>query len=121
MVKGGLGYFGEEETKSPLVTFPAEKIFDWIAEDPESRAAMMAHAAPGTLDDDKGGALTRHLLDNYSMIEGVPSGISATFHSGGWTGPMSSYLRKKQRALRVWLNRGYKPGVVAWIEYEMVV
>ncbi len=120
-MKGRLGFFGEKETQAPLVAFPAEEVFKWIAEDPESRASMMAHAVPGSLEDEKGGAVTRHLLEKYSDINGVLSGISATFHSGGWTGPMSQHLRKKRSLLRTWLGRGYEPNVVAWIEHEIGV
>lgn len=118
-LKGGLGFFGEKETQAPLVAFPAEEIFKWIAENPETRASMMAHAVPGSLEDEKGGAVTRHLLDKYSDIDGVLSGISATFHSGGWTGPMSQYLRKKRTLLRNWLSKGYGSKVVGWIEHEI--
>lgn len=120
-MKGGLGFFGEKETQAPLVAFPAEEIFKWIAENPETRASMMAHAVPGSLEDEKGGAVTRHLLEKYSDIDGVLSGISATFHSGGWTGPRSQYLRKKRTLLRNWLSKGYESKVVHWIEHEIGV
>ncbi len=120
-MKGGLGFFGEKETLSPLAVFPSEKIFKWIAENPETRAPMMAHAVPGSLEDENGGAVTRHLLEKYSDIDGVNSGISATFHSGGWTGPMSQYLRKKRTLLRNWLSKGYESQVVNWIKHEIGV
>ncbi len=118
-LKGGLGFFGEKETASPLIAFPAEKIFAWIEEDPEFRAPMMAHAVPGNLEDERGGAITRHLLENYSNLDGVLVGISATFHSGGWMGPASQYQRRKRTLLRDWLSRGFEPGVIAWIEHEI--
>lgn len=118
-MKGGLGFFGEKETLSPLVALPAEKIFSWIAEDPENRASMMAHCVPGNLEDERGGAVTRHLLAHYANLDGVVSGISATFHTGGWTGPRSNHMRSKRTLLRDWLSRGFEPGVVSWIENEI--
>ncbi|MDY6852877.1 MAG: hypothetical protein SV487_12485, partial [Thermodesulfobacteriota bacterium] len=51
----------------------------------------------------------------------VLSGISATFHSGGWRGARSHYLRKKRTLLRNWLSKGYEPKVVSWIEHEIGV
>lgn len=120
-LKGRLVFFGEKETQPPLVAFSAEKIFKWIAEDTETRASMMAHAVSGNLDDEKGGAITRHLLEKYSDIDGVLSGISPAFHSGGWVGPRSVYLRKKRTLLRNWLSKGYGAKVVAWIEHEIGV
>ena len=82
---------------------------------------MMAHAVPGSLEDKKGGAVTRYLLENFSDTDGVISGISATFHSGGWIGPESQYLRKKRTSLRNWLSKGYGAKVVDWIEHEIGV
>ncbi|MFH1019332.1 MAG: hypothetical protein V1782_01790 [Pseudomonadota bacterium] len=120
-LKGGLGFFGEKETASPLVVFPAVTIFRWIAAAPENRASMMAHAVPGNLEDKYGGAITRHLLENYSTFDGVLSGIGATFHSGGWTGPRSIHLRSKRTLLRDWLSRGFGPEVVDWIEHEITL
>ena len=120
-MKGGIGFFGEKEAQPPLVAFPMEEIFKWIAENPETRASMIAHAVPGSLEDEKGGAVTRYLIEEYSDIDGVLSGISATFHSGGWSGPMSQYLRKKRTLLRNWLSKGYGSKVVDWIEHEIGV
>ena len=80
----------------------------------------MAHAAPRALTDEKGGQLTRELLTRYPAIDGVKGGISATFHSGGWTGPTSVYLKKKRESFRTWLGAGYSFEVMQWIEEEVV-
>lgn len=67
-----------------------------IDEDPENRAAMIAHCTPRSLEEDQGGALTRALLEKYARYDGVENGISARFHSGGWSGPESQHLRRKR-------------------------
>ncbi|MEI7950964.1 MAG: hypothetical protein WCI66_12105, partial [Gammaproteobacteria bacterium] len=49
----------------------------------------------------------------------VKSGISSTFHSGGWSGPTSAHLRREREKLRKWLSHGYEIEVVQRIESEI--
>jgi hypothetical protein len=118
-LKGGLSSFNEGDARGAIVDLPVERILEWVAEDSEARAALMAHAAPRTFEDQNGGRLTRQLLCNYGRIDGVQSGISATFHSGGWTGPTSAYLKRKRDKFRGWLAAGFETEVVQWIESEL--
>lgn len=118
-LKGGLGGFHESDTVPPIAEFPLQTVLDWIAQDPEGRASMIAHCAPRSLDDEYGGTLTRALLVNYRDLDGVTGGISANFHSGGWSGPESQYLRKKRDRFRVWLGKGFDQNVVSWVEHEI--
>lgn len=98
---------------------PVLEIFEWIEEDLEPRAVMMARATPGTLDDEQGGRLTRELLYRYGQLDGVQNGISANFHSGGWTGPTSAYLKRKRERFRRWLAAGFEIEITHWIEVEI--
>lgn len=118
-LKGGQTSFDEKEAKGAIADIQISEIIDWIEQDVESRAPLMAHAAPGTLADDHGGELTRELLTRYKSIDGVCSGISATFHSGAWTGLTSDYLKRKREKFRHWLSAGYQHEVVQWIESEI--
>jgi len=118
-LKGGLRGFGESLQRPPIAEFPLETVLAWIAEIPSQRASMIAHAAPSSLEEHLGGALTRALLDHYSDEEGVLSGISANFHSGVWVGPESQYLRKKRDQFRNWLGKGFTYNVYRWIENEI--
>lgn len=118
-LKGGLSGFDEEEPRGAIADLPVPEILEWIEEDPASRAALIAHAALGTLDENKGGRLTRELLYRYGQLKGVQSGISATFHSGGWVGPTSAYLRRRREKLRQWLAAGFEIEVMQWIEEEI--
>lgn len=118
-VKGGLARFDEQEPHRPMNDVSIEEILLWIEQDIENRAALIAHAAPRTLDDEGGGQLTRELLTRYSSIEGVASGISAIFHSGGYTGPRSLYLKRRRDKFRTWLAAGYQYEVSQWIESEL--
>lgn len=118
-LKGGLSTFEEREQRGAIADLPVSEILKWIEEDPEPRAVLMAHAAPRTLDDAAGGRLTRELLHRYARFDGVPSGISATFRSGGWTGPTIDYLKRKRDKFRQWLAAGFEAEVTQWIEAEI--
>lgn len=118
-LKGGLHGFDEMVPRGAIVDLPVSEIIEWIEEDPEPRAGLIAHAAIATLDDEQGGRLTRELLCRYGQLKGVQSGISATFHSGGWTGPTSAYLKQKREKLRGWLATGFEIDIVQWIETEI--
>ena len=66
-----------------------------------------------------GGKLSTALIAKYPTIDGVKNGISAAFHSGGWTGPTSLHLKRKREKLRDWLTRGFEFEVTQWIESEL--
>jgi len=119
-LKGGIGGFGERNSVPPIAEFPAQMVMDWIAQNAEARAPMIAHCAANSLDDKFGGELTRALLENYRTADGVTVAISCNFGSGGWTGPRSKHLRARRDRLRVWLSRGFDVNVMAWIEDEIV-
>lgn len=118
-LKGGIGGFEEKDLRGPIADLPLQEIIEWVDENPESRAGLIAHAAPRTLDDTNGGKLTRELLRKYGQFDGVRSGISANFHSGGWSGPTSAYLKRKREKFRRWLAAGYDFEITQWIEEEI--
>lgn len=118
-LKGGLHTFDENDLRGAIADLPLSEILTWIEQDPEPRAVLMAHATLRTLDDDQGGRLTRELLYRYGQHEGVRNGISATFHSGGWSGLTSVYLKRKRDKFRRWLAAGFEVEVTEWIESEI--
>lgn len=118
-LKGGLHTFDEKIPKGAIADLPLSEILAWIEQDSEPRAVLMAHAALRTLDDEQGGQLTRELLYRYGQFKGVRNGISATFHSGGWSGPTSAYLKRKRDKFRQWLAAGFEVEITQWIESEI--
>lgn len=118
-LKGGISTFDEGVARGPIADLPVPEIREWIDKDVASRAPLIAHASLGTLDDEQGGRLTRELLLRYGQVDGVQSGISATFHSGGWTGSTSAYLKRKREKFRKWLAAGFESEVTQWIEGEI--
>lgn len=118
-LKGGITSFHEKADSAPISFLPIDLIISWIDIDPVKRAGLIAHCVPGTLDLEAGGKLSIALIAKYSAIDGVKSGISAAFHSGGWTGPTSLHLKRKREILRDWLTRGFGFEVTQWIESEL--
>jgi len=118
-LKGGIHSFSEGVQRGPVADLPVSSILSWIERDPFERAALIAHAALPTLDDESGGSLTRQLLALYGHIDGVRSGISASFHSGSWTGPTSQHLKRQRDILRRWLAAGFEFQVAQWVEHEI--
>jgi hypothetical protein len=118
-LKGGLHTFDEKISKGAIADLPFSDVLAWIEQDPEPRAVLLAHASLRTLDDEQGGQLTRELLYRYGQFKGVRNGISASFHSGGWSGPTSAYLKRKRDKFRRWLAAGFEIEVTQWIESEI--
>ena len=118
-LKGTLTLFDESDSRGAIADMPLPEILEWIAKDPEPRAALMANAAPKSFNVDDGGQLTRELLYRYGHLDRVQSGISLTFHSGGWSGPASAHLRRNREKFRHWLAAGFEAEVVQWIESEI--
>lgn len=118
-LKGGLLTFDEKTRRGAIVYLPVCEIIEWIEKDIEPRAVLLAHAVPGTLDEEDGGRLTRELLHRYGHLKSVQSAISCSFHSGGWTGPTSAYLKRKREKLRRWLAAGFESSVTQWVEKEI--
>ncbi len=119
-LKGGHPGFGSEnEGHAPIAAIDLGVLLKWIDVDAESRSVLVAHAAPRTLNDEFGGALTRELITRYGHIDGVKNGISCIFHAGSWSGPTSLYLRGRREKFRAWLAAGYPIEVTQWIESEI--
>ncbi len=118
-LKGGLPDFDSDHASGVIAEIPVPLITRWIDVDIETRATLVAHAAPNTFEEQYGGELTRELLNRYGSIRGVRNGISANFFSGGFTGRRSVHLRGKRDRFRTWLSRDLGSAVSQWIEEEI--
>lgn len=118
-LKGGVGEFEEKEPRGVIADLPIHNVLEWIDENPEVRAGFIASAAPPTMDDINGGKLTRELLRKYRQFDRVQSGISASFHSGGWVGSRTAYLKRKRDKFHQWLAAGFGYEITHWIEGEI--
>lgn len=118
-LKNDFGMFGEREPNGPIAYLPIPKILEWIEEDPERRATLLAHATLGSFDAEHGGSLTRLLLHKYGKYEGVQSAIHGAFVAGGWSGPASAHYKRKREKYRRWLAAGFEIEVTQFIETEI--
>tara|TARA_R110000850_G_scaffold32282_14_gene88661 strand:+ start:13775 stop:17713 length:3939 start_codon:yes stop_codon:yes gene_type:complete len=108
--------FGSEGLMGPLPLFPMDAVFEWVAEDPETRAYELTKAVPKTLGRDKAGAWARELLNRYGDQENVRSGLLAHFWSGGWRGSLSDRYRSLRDKARGWLEQETSLRVRQWLE-----
>lgn len=118
-LKGGVFSFGEDFSRGPIAELPEQSILSWIEKYPSERAPFIAHATLPSLDDECGGSLTRQILILYGHIDGVRSGISASFHSGSWIGLASDHLKNQRDIWRRWLTCGFDFRIAQWIESEI--
>ncbi|QDV50457.1 helix-turn-helix domain-containing protein [Gimesia fumaroli] len=108
--------FGSEGVMGPLPLFPMDAVFEWVAEDPETRAYELTKAVPKTLERDKKGVWARELLNRYGDQENVRSCLLAHFWSGGWNGSLSDRYRKLRDNARGWLEGETSLRVRQWLE-----
>jgi hypothetical protein len=116
-LKGGWDKKTATPTSAPIASLPLEEILLWIEQDANIRAPFIAHATPGTLDDEYGGQLTRELLTRYLNFDGVKSDISVSFalSSGCWSGSRSEYLKLRKEKFHTWHSAGFQDEVNQWI------
>lgn len=118
-LKGGLLSFRDEQIHASIFELPLELVFNWIDEDANSRAGLISHACPASLDENYGDEFVARLLNKYSHIKGVTSGLHANFMSGGYSGPRSLHLKKRLGKVRNWYSNGFEEPTLKWIESLM--
>ena len=91
-------------------------VFDWIAEDPESRASDLAQAVPKTIGRDGKGAWARELLDRYGHRQDVRRRLLSHFWADSWCGNASDHYRSKRQKTRAWLDGETSIRVREWLE-----
>ncbi len=64
-----------------------DTVLDWIAEDVDGRARLVARMAAKSFDD---GSLGAKILERFSGVEGVGDTFFGAFVSGSWSGPTST-------------------------------
>ncbi len=94
---------------------PAEEVLRWIKEDPEQRQGLVLEILPKTLDQEKGGRLTRLFIEEF-CDDSVTSSLFMHFYMGAWYGPESDYLSKKRDAARRWLAEIPSVKIQLWLE-----
>ena len=107
--------FGDMPKPCAANYLPAEEVMRWIREDPEQRQRLILHFLPKTLNQEKGGDLTRLFIEEFCDDGRVANSLFLFFHAGAWWGPESDYLSKKRDAARQWLKEISSVKIQLWL------
>jgi hypothetical protein len=93
---------------------PAAEVIAWIGEDPERRAAVVAHMASKDLSNDA--TLTARVINEFGHIEVVSNSFFSNFISGSWTGPASGHWAELAETVTCVAQRSALPKLRRWAQ-----
>jgi hypothetical protein len=95
---------------------PRVEVWDWVALDPQRRAAYLASMAPKdfTTEDWKG-SLIREVLCRYGDSDSVRSAVFANFFTGAWAGPASAHYMSEKGTLEELKATETDPNALRWL------
>ena len=106
--------FGEEGVVGAITVFKPEAVMEWVGRKPDRRASDIFRCLPKTLDENRGGKLTRLFIEQFGDTE-LRESLMSYFWIGGWTGPESVYLAGKRDDARKWVSEIKLGKIVAWL------
>ena len=110
----GLGDMPEDMLKENVVNYlPAEEVLRWIKNDPEHRLWLIQEILPPTLDQAKGGRLTRLFIEEFCHDDHVAYSLFG--HLGGMSLLKSDYLSRKRDEARQWLTEFSSVKIQSWL------
>jgi len=113
-LKNWLSSFMREERGEPaIVLFPVEKIFQWIDQDREKRAGIVAQFVPRDLSEN---SLVRKILARYGDIQEVQDEIYMRFETGMFSGLESENGQKIKEELQDQFKNEDNEYVIKWVE-----
>jgi len=95
-----------------LERMPPNDVEEWVAEQPEERAVIVAHLASKNMSTDE--TLASRLLGQYGDMEPVAGAFFSEYVSGSWSGPASSHWEQRARSLDVVASRTALPKLRRW-------
>jgi len=106
----------ENSPKKGAINYMAmEEVISWIKEDIEQRRHLIQQTLPKTLEQEKGGRLTKLFIEEFGDDDRVTNGLFVHFHMGGWSGNESDYLSRKRDAARKWLSEVPSTKIQLWL------
>jgi hypothetical protein len=112
-VGGGVS-FGDAKFAGPVTVFNPESVMGWVRENPEERAQRLLPCLPKTLDENRGGKLTRLFVESFGDRR-LGDSLIGHFWTGGWSGPQSAYLAGKRDEARNWISKIKSGKVLTWL------
>ena len=95
--------FDSDKFIGPIAAFDPEAVMAWVIEDPTKRAQKVLRCLPKTLDETRGGKLTRLFVETFGDGE-LGDYLMTHFWTGGWSGPESAYSAGKRDKAREWVS-----------------
>jgi hypothetical protein len=102
-------------TPTPIDCFDPTQILDWIDEDKPSRADLIMQALPKSLEQGRGGDLTRGFIELFGPQSVQARSLIGQFYSGTRWGPDSVYYSKQRDTARTWIDSTTSSNVREWI------
>lgn len=110
----GLGDMPQDMQKENVVNYlPSEEVVRWINDDPEHRLWLIQEILPQTLDQAKGGRLTRLFIEEFCDDDRVAYSLFG--HLGGMSLLKSDYLSMKRDEARQWLTEISSIKIQLWL------
>jgi hypothetical protein len=104
----------EKQHVGPIAVFNPETIMKWLMNDPDKRAWKISRCLPKTLDESRGGKLTKLFIETFGDHE-LGESLMVHFWTGGWTGPESEYLARKRDKAREWVSETKSGKILSWL------
>ncbi|HXL08998.1 MAG TPA: hypothetical protein VN966_02140, partial [Candidatus Bathyarchaeia archaeon] len=111
------------EAAGALTMMPRDKIWEWVDENVEERAWLVAHIAPKTTSlDEWQNSLAREILVRYGDRKELCGELRANYSTEGWTGPESMHYQAKKLTLLKFKDAETNNNVKKWLdEYISIV
>ena len=108
--------FGERDP-GPMRHIPRELIWDWIKDDTDRRASLIANMAPKDFDVQSWPqSLIREMLCKFGDSDAVQSSVFSNFFTGGWSGPASEHYAEELATLTKLKNAEFDPNALRWLK-----
>src|SRR5205823_2519829 len=106
-----------------LTMMPRDKIWEWVNENVEERAWLVAHIAPKTTSlDNWSSSLARAVLVRYGNRKDVRGELRANYSTEGWSGPESMHYQAKKLTLLQFKDAETNDNVKQWLnEYISIL
>jgi hypothetical protein len=111
------------EAAGALTMMPRDKIWEWVNENVEKRAWLVAHIAPKTTSlDNWSSSLAREILVRYGNRKDVRGELRANYSTEGWSGPESMHYQAKKLTLLQFNDVETNDNVKQWLnEYISIL
>ena len=106
--------FDNDKVVGAITLFKPDSVMEWVMKDPNKRARKILGCLPKTLDEERGGKLTKLFIEAFGDGE-LGDYLMSHFWTGGWTGSESAHLAGKRDKAREWIAEIKSGRILAWL------